>query len=63
MYAITVKNTVTKKDNYKKTMSLIVVILLATLTLISICSAIDQFGGAGLDSILRDITHFIINDL
>ncbi|EKJ3309525.1 two-component system connector SafA, partial [Escherichia coli] len=25
MYAITVKNTVTKKDNYKKTMSLIVV--------------------------------------
>lgn len=44
MHATTVKNKITQRDNYKEIMSVIVVILLLTLTLIAIFSAIDQLG-------------------
>ncbi|WP_250391699.1 two-component system connector SafA [Escherichia coli] len=42
MHATTVKNKITQRDNYKEIMSVIVVVLLLTLTLIAIFSAIDQ---------------------
>ncbi|GAB0939914.1 hypothetical protein LL03F7_36210 [Escherichia coli] len=42
MHATTVKNKITQRDNYKEIMSAIVVVLLLTLTLIAIFSAIDQ---------------------
>lgn len=44
MHATTVKNKITQRDNYKEIMSVIVVVLLLTLTLIAIFSAIDQLG-------------------
>ncbi|WP_411710305.1 two-component system connector SafA [Escherichia coli] len=54
MHATTVKNKITQRDNYKEIMSVIVVVLLLTLTLIAIFSAIDQLGisemGRGNDS-------------
>ncbi|EKE7845423.1 two-component system connector SafA [Escherichia coli] len=40
MHATTVKNKITQRDNYKEIMSAIVVVLLLTLTLIAIFSAI-----------------------
>ena len=60
MHATTVKNKITQRDNYKEIMSVIVVVLLLTLTLIAIFSAIDQLG---MGRIARDLTHFIINSL
>ncbi|WP_166687680.1 two-component system connector SafA [Escherichia coli] len=44
MHATIVKNKITQRDNYKGIMSVIVVVLLLTLTLIAIFSAIDQLG-------------------
>lgn len=44
MHATIVKNKITQRDNYKGIMSVIVVVLLLTLTLIAIFSAIDQQG-------------------
>ncbi|WP_193791455.1 two-component system connector SafA, partial [Escherichia coli] len=43
--------------------SVIVVVLLLTLTLIAIFSAIDQLGISEMGRIARDLTHFIINSL
>lgn len=63
MHATIVKNKITQRDNYKEIMFVIVVVLLLTLTLIAIFSAIDQLGISGMDRIARDITHFIINSL
>ncbi|EJA4780860.1 two-component system connector SafA [Escherichia coli] len=42
MHATIVKNKITQRDNYKGIMSVIVVVLLLTLTVIAIFSAIDQ---------------------
>ncbi|EIY1064192.1 two-component system connector SafA [Escherichia coli] len=63
MHATTVKNKITQRDNYKEIMSVIVVVLLLTLTLIAIFSAIDQLGISEMGRIARDRTHFIINSL
>ncbi|MBE1079342.1 two-component system connector SafA [Escherichia coli] len=63
MHATTVKNKITQRDNYKEIMSVIVVVLLLTLTLIAIFSAIDQLGISEMGRIARDLTHFIINSL
>ncbi|WP_272411225.1 two-component system connector SafA [Escherichia coli] len=52
-----------KSNNYKEIMSVIVVVLLLTLTLIAIFSAIDQLGISEMGRIARDLTHFIINSL
>ncbi|EFH5762500.1 two-component system connector SafA, partial [Escherichia coli] len=38
-------------------------VLLLTLTLIAIFSAIDQLGISEMGRIARDLTHFIINSL
>ncbi|EFP9055143.1 two-component system connector SafA [Shigella flexneri] len=62
MHATTVKNKITQRDNYKEIMSVIVVVLLLTLTLIAIFSAIDQLS-TEMGRIARDLTHFIINSL
>ena len=62
MHATTVKNKITQRDNYKEIMSAIVVLLL-TLTLIAIFSAIDQLSISEMGRIARDLTHFIINSL
>ncbi|EHF0619025.1 two-component system connector SafA [Shigella flexneri] len=59
MHATTVKNKITQRDNYKA----IVVVLLLTLTLIAIFSAIDQLSISEMGRIARDLTHFIINSL
>lgn len=61
MHATTVKNKITQRDNYKEIMSVIVVVLLLTLTLIAIFSAIDQLGISEMGRMARDLTHFIIN--
>ena len=58
MHATTVKNKITQRDNYKEIMSVIVVVLLLTLTLIAIFSAIDQLGISEMGRIARDLTHF-----
>ncbi len=63
MHATTVKNKITQRDNYKEIMSVIVVVLLLTLTLIAIFSAIDQLGFSEMGRMARDLTHFIINSL
>lgn len=63
MHATIVKNKITQRDNYKGIMSVIVVVLLLTLTLIAIFSAIDQLGISEMERIARDLTHFIINSL
>lgn len=63
MHATTVKNKITQRDNCKEIMSVIVVVLLLTLTLIAIFSAIDQLGISEMGRIARDLTHFIINSL
>ncbi|EKC9675608.1 TPA: Two-protein-system connector protein SafA [Escherichia coli] len=63
MHATIVKNKITQRDNYKGIMSVIVVVLLLTLTLIAIFSAIDQLGISEMGRIARDFTHFIINSL
>ena len=63
MHATTVKNKITQRDNYKEIMSVIVVVLLLTLTLIAIFSAIDQLGISEMGRMARDLTHFIINSL
>ncbi|EJT7525166.1 two-component system connector SafA [Escherichia coli] len=63
MHATIVKNKITQRDNYKGIMSVIVVVLLLTLTLIAIFSAIDQLGISEMRRIARDLTHFIINSL
>lgn len=63
MHATTVKNKITQRDNYKEIMSAIVVVLLLTLTLIAIFSAIDQLSISEMGRIARDLTHFIINSL
>lgn len=63
MHATIVKNKITQRDNYKRIMSVIVVVLLLTLTLIAIFSAIDQLGISEMSRIARDLTHFIINSL
>ncbi len=63
MHATIVKNKITQRDNYKRIMSVIVVVLLLTLTLIAIFSAIDQLGISEMGRITRDLTHFIINSL
>ncbi|HAN4087565.1 TPA: Two-protein-system connector protein SafA [Escherichia coli] len=60
MHATTVKNKITQRDNYKEIMSVIVVVLLLTLTLIAIFSAIDQLSISEMGRIARDLTHFII---
>ncbi|HBB9496548.1 TPA: two-component system connector SafA [Escherichia coli] len=52
-----------QRDNYKEIMSVIVVVLLLTLTLIAIFSAIDQQGISEMGRMARDLTHFIINSL
>ena len=57
MHATTVKNKITQRDNYKEIMSVIVVVLLLTLTLIAIFSAIDQLGISEMGRIARDLTH------
>ena len=62
MHATTVKNKITQRDNYKEIMSDVVVLLL-TLTLIAIFSAIDQLSISEMGRIARDLTHFIINSL
>lgn len=59
MHATIVKNKITQRDNYKGIMSVIVVVLLLTLTLIAIFSAIDQLGISEMGRIARDLTHFI----
>ncbi|MDM4732558.1 two-component system connector SafA [Escherichia coli] len=56
MHATTVKNKITQRDNYKEIMSVIVVVLLLTLTLIAIFSAIDQLGISEMGRIARDLT-------
>ncbi|MCN5639365.1 two-component system connector SafA [Escherichia coli] len=63
MHATIVKNKITQRDNYKGIMSVIVVVLLLTLTLIAIFSAIDQLGISEMGRIARVLTHFIINSL
>ncbi|EPN3709476.1 two-component system connector SafA [Escherichia coli] len=63
MHATIVKNKITQRDNYKGIMSVIVVVLLLTLTLIAIFSAIDQLGISEMGRIARGLTHFIINSL
>lgn len=63
MHATIVKNKITQRDNYKGIMSVIVVVLLLTLTLIAIFSAIDQLGISEMGRIARALTHFIINSL
>ena len=63
MHATIVKNKITQRDNYKGIMSVIVVVLLLTLTLIAIFSAIDQLGISEMGRIARDLTQFIINSL
>ncbi|EED0007781.1 TPA: two-component system connector SafA, partial [Escherichia coli] len=55
MHATTVKNKITQRDNYKEIMSVIVVVLLLTLTLIAIFSAIDQLGISEMGRIARDL--------
>lgn len=62
MHATIVKNKITQRDNYKRIMSVIVVVLLLTLTLIAIFSAIDQLGISEMGRI-AGILHFIINSL
>ncbi|EKG2515796.1 two-component system connector SafA [Escherichia coli] len=59
MHATTVKNKITQRDNYKEIMS----VLLLTLMLIALFSAIDQLGISEMGRIARDLTHFIINSL
>ncbi|EEV9167345.1 two-component system connector SafA, partial [Escherichia coli] len=54
---------ITQRDNYKEIMSAIVVVLLLTLTLIAIFSAIDQLSISEMGRIARDLTRFIINSL
>ena len=56
MHATIVKNKITQRDNYKGIMSVIVVVLLLTLTLIAIFSAIDQLGISEMGRIARDLT-------
>lgn len=63
MHAITVKNKIMQRDNYKEIMSAIVVVLLLILTLIAIFSAIDQLSILEMGRIARDLIHFIINSL
>ncbi len=55
MHATTVKNKITQRDNYKEIMSVIVVVLLLTLTLIAIFSAIDQLSISEMGRIARDL--------
>ncbi|HCD8164401.1 TPA: two-component system connector SafA, partial [Escherichia coli] len=57
MHATIVKNKITQRDNYKGIMSVIVVVLLLTLTLIAIFSAINQLGISEMARIARDLTH------
>ncbi|WP_087676823.1 two-component system connector SafA, partial [Escherichia coli] len=63
MHATTVKNKITQRDNYKEIMSVIVVILLLTLTLIAIFSAIDQLGISEMGRIARDLTPVFYTNL
>ncbi|MEW7334769.1 two-component system connector SafA [Escherichia coli] len=59
MHATTVKNKITQRDNYKEIMSAIVVVLLLTLTLIAIFSAIDQLSISEMGRIARDLTGVV----
>lgn len=56
MHATTVKNKITQRDNYKEIMSAIVVVLLLTLTLTAIFSAIDQLGISEMGRMARSYT-------
>ncbi len=60
MHATTVKNKITQRDNYKEIMSVIVVVLLLTLTLIAIFSAIDQLGISEMGA-LQEILHISLS--
>ncbi len=60
MHATTVKNKITQRDNYKEIMSVIVVVLLLTLTLIAIFSAIDQLGISEMVA-LQEILHISLS--
>lgn len=60
MHATTVKNKITQRDNYKEIMSVIVVVLLLTLTLIAIFSAIDQLGISEMGRI-EEILHISLS--
>ena len=61
MHATTVKNKITQRDNYKEIMSVIVVVLLLTLTLIAIFSAIDQLGISEMGRIPEEILHISLS--
>ncbi|RYI40198.1 Two-protein-system connector protein SafA [Escherichia coli] len=58
MNATTVKNKITQRDNYKEIMSVIVVVLLLTLTLIAIFSAIDQLGISEMGRMAKDLKNY-----
>ncbi|WP_227464101.1 two-component system connector SafA [Escherichia coli] len=60
MHATTVKNKITQRDNYKEIMSAIVVVLLLTLTLIAIFSAIDQLSISEMGRIAGDAANLLI---
>ena len=60
MHATTVKNKITQRDNYKEIMSAIVVVLLLTLTLIAIFSAIDQLSISEMGRI-QEILHISLS--
>lgn len=60
MHATTVKNKITQRDNYKEIMSAIVVVLLLTLTLIAIFSAIDQLSISEMGRI-AEILHISLS--
>ncbi len=60
MHATTVKNKITQRDNYKEIMSAIVVVLLLTLTLIAIFSAIDQLSISEMGRIV-EILHISLS--
>lgn len=60
MHATTVKNKITQRDNYKEIMSAIVVVLLLTLTLIAIFSAIDQLSISEMGRI-EEILHISLS--
>lgn len=61
MHATTVKNKITQRDNYKEIMSVIVVVLLLTLTLIAIFSAIDQLGISEMGRMAKEILHISLS--
>ena len=63
MHATIVKNKITQRDNYKGIMSVIVVVLLLTLTLIAIFSAINQLGISEMGRIARECPHFSIKSV